>query len=220
MTPPRLEVLYEDNHLLAVNKPAGLLTQPSGTDRDNLEDWAKEWVRIEKNKPGAVYLHTIHRLDKPVSGIVLFARTSKALTRLNEHMRDRKVGRIYHALVDQVPKKKEATLTHCLRHRRLHAEVCAANDEGAKEAVLKYRVLKPLAGGVLLEVELETGRYHQIRAQLGTIGSPVRGDELYGSETKTEGGGIWLHHRSLTVTHPVTKAEIEIVAPYPSFWRR
>lgn len=219
MTPSELEVLYEDNHLLAVNKPAGLLTQPSGSERENLEDLAKEWIRIEKNKPGAVYLHTLHRLDKPVSGVVLFARTSKSLTRLNEHMRNRQVRRIYHAVVDPAPNKKEATLIHYLRHRRLHSDVCAAKDEGAKKAVLQYRVLKPLAGGVLLEVELETGRYHQIRAQFGAVGSPVRGDALYGSETKSRSGGIWLHHRSLTVTHPVTKQVIEIVAPYPGFWR-
>ena len=197
-----LEVLYEDNHLLAVNKAAGLLTQPSGTDRENLEDRAKEWIRIEKKKPGAVYLHTIHRLDKPVSGIVLFARTSKALSRLNEHMREKRVTRLYHAVVDVVPRKRQATLTHWLRHRSHHAEVCSAEDEGAKKAVLEYRAVESMAGGTLLEVKLDTGRYHQIRAQLGAIGCPVRGDTLYGSDTKASGGGIWLHHCCLLYTSP------------------
>jgi len=218
VTHPAVDVLYEDNHLLAVNKPGGLLTQPSGTDRDNLEDHAKEWVRVQKNKPGAVFLHTIHRLDKPVSGIVLFARTSKALTRLNEHMRSHRVGRIYHAVVDRAPKTKDGTLTHFLCHRRLHAEVGRPDDEGAKKAILHYRLIKAMAGGHLVEVELETGRYHQIRAQFGAIGCPVRGDKLYGSRTPST-RAIWLHHRAMTVTHPVTKKDIQIVAPYPGFWQ-
>ena len=218
MSEPALEVLYEDNHLLAVNKPAGLLTQPSGTDRPNLEDLTKDWVRIQKNKPGAVYLHTIHRLDSPVSGVVMFSRTSKALSRMNEHMRDRKIERIYHAVTHQRPPKKEATLTHYLRHCKLHAEVCKKDKDGAKEAILHYRVLQESNGQHLLELRLETGRYHQIRAQLGAINCPVLGDSLYGGSQSKRAKGIALHHHTMRIQHPVTKEALTVTAPYPGNW--
>ncbi len=204
-------ILFSDNHLLAVNKPAGLLTQDSGTGLRNLEDWAREWVRAEKNKPGAVFLNAVHRIDKVVSGVVLFARTSKALSRLNEEVRKRNVKKIYHVRVEGAPGKPAGKLEHWLSHENHRACVCKAGDKGAQRAVLSYRTLGP----GLLEVDLETGRYHQIRAQLAAIGCPIVGDAKYGSKTKTPNGSIALHSRELRVMHPTQKEWIRIEAPYP-----
>ena len=174
-------VLFEDNHLLAVNKPAGLLTQDSGTGLRNLEDWARDWVREDKNKTGNVFLNAVHRIDKAVSGIVLFARTSKALSRLNEDIRDRKCTKIYHTLVEGAPPDRSARLVHWLSHENHRAELCGEGGQGAQRAVLSYRTLKKSGNLTLLEVDLETGRYHQIRAQLAAIGCPIAGDIKYGS---------------------------------------
>ncbi|MCC7299844.1 MAG: RNA pseudouridine synthase [Verrucomicrobia bacterium] len=228
-----LEVLYHDNQMLAVNKPAGVLTQPSGTDKDNLEDRSKVWIKEAKNKPGNVFLHAVHRLDQVVSGIVLFACTDKALSRLNADMRAHKFTKIYHAVVSGTPPQKEGSLRHCLIHDDYRAEVAKEGNPDAKECLLDYRVITPggdtrpttsvgplsSAGGMtLLEIQLHTGRYHQIRAQLAAIGCPIVGDEKYGSTVKLSGGAIALHHARLTVIHPVSKAEIVIEAPYPSHW--
>ena len=166
-------ILYADNHLLAVNKPAGMLTQDSGTGLRNMEDWAREWVRVAKNKSGAVFLNAVHRIDKGVSGVVLFARTSKALSRLNEDIRKRNCRKIYHALVEKSPDQPVGELVHWLTHEHHRAEVCSEGDAGAQKAVLRYRALKMMGGLSLLEVDLETGRYHQIRAQLSAIGCPI-----------------------------------------------
>jgi 23S rRNA pseudouridine1911/1915/1917 synthase len=233
-----LDVLYHDNHLLAVNKPAGLLTQPSGTDKDNLEDRAKVYIKEVKGKPGNVFLHAAHRLDQVVSGIVLFACTDKALSRLNADMRAHKFTKIYHAVVSGAPPQTEGSLRHFLTHDDYHAKVTNEGDPDAKECLLDYRVIAPSVGRVpppggtspaegggptidemtLLEIQLLTGRYHQIRAQLGEIGCPILGDEKYGSKVNLPGGSIALHHARLTVIHPVTKEEIVIEAPYPAHW--
>ncbi len=209
-------ILFADNHLLAVNKPAGLLSQDSGTGLRNLEDWAREWVRVEKNKPGAVFLNAVHRIDKAVSGIVLFARTSKALSRLNEDIRKRNCKKIYHALVEGAPGKSAGELVHWLSHEHHRAEVCREGANGAQRAVLRYRTLKEVGKLALLEVDLETGRYHQIRAQLAALGCPIAGDEKYGAGQKAKGGKIALHHRRLEITHPTLKEAIVIEAPYPA----
>lgn len=241
-----LEVLYHDTQMLAVNKPAGLLTQPSGTDKDNLEDRSKVWIKEVKNKPGNVFLHAVHRLDQVVSGIVLFACTDKALSRLNADMRAHKFTKIYHAVTSGTPPKQEGSLRHFLIHDDYRAEVAKEGDPEARECLLDYRVLStplktsgsigranspsepPLCNGslgefalpkmTLLEIQLHTGRYHQIRAQLAAVGCPIVGDEKYGSKVKLPGGVIALHHARLTVIHPVSKAETVIEAPYPGHW--
>jgi 23S rRNA pseudouridine1911/1915/1917 synthase len=209
-------VLFADNHLLAVNKPAGLLSQDSGTGLQNLEDWAREWVRADKGKPGNVFLNAVHRIDRAVSGVVLFARTSKALTRLNEEIRSRNCKKIYHALVEGEPVKAADQLVHWLSHEHHRAEVCKEDDQGAQRAVLSYHALKKVGTLTLLEVDLETGRYHQIRAQLAAIGCPIAGDEKYGAVQKSQSGGIALHHRRLEITHPTLKTPVIIEAPYPT----
>ena len=213
-----LDVLYHDNHLLAVNKPSGLLTQPSGTDKDNLEERSKVWIKGTKNKPGNVFLHAVHRLDQVVSGIVLFACTDKALSRLNADMRAHKFTKIYHAVVSGAPPQTEGSLRHFLTHDDYHAKIANEGDPDAKECLLDYKVLKQSGENSLLEIQLHTGRYHQIRAQLAAIGRPIVGDERYGSKIKLPGGAIALHHARLTVIHPVTKEKIVIEAPYPSHW--
>lgn len=209
-------ILFADNHLLAVNKPAGLLSQDSGTGLRNLEDWSREWVRVDKNKPGAVFLNAVHRIDKAVSGIVLFARTSKALTRLNEDIRKRNCKKIYHVLVEGSPKKNSDKLIHWLSHENHRAKLCKEGQKGAQQAVLSYCMLKKVGKFALLQVDLETGRYHQIRAQLAAIGCPIAGDEKYGAKQKSKSGDIALHHRRLEITHPVLKEPVIIEAPYPA----
>lgn len=201
-------VLYLDNHVLVVNKPAGLLTQPTESCSDSLEERAKAYLKKRFEKPGAVFLHAVHRLDKPVSGIVLFARTSKALSRLQEQLRNRKIRKVYFALVDQEPKKKSGELKHNLLRGSYKTEVA---KEG-KEAVLHYEVV----GQNLLRVELVTGRYHQIRAQLAAVGSPIVGDKKYGSTKKFKNEGIALHHGEMLFSHPTTKEEISI-SSQPTF---
>jgi 23S rRNA pseudouridine1911/1915/1917 synthase len=216
-------ILFADNHLLAVNKPAGLLSQDSGTGLRNMEDWAREWVRTDKNKPGAVFLNAVHRIDKAVSGVVLFARTSKALSRLNEDIRKRNCRKIYHALVEGFPQKPSDKLMHWLSHEHHRAEVCRESDQGAQRAVLRYETLKRVDDMTLLEIDLETGRYHQIRAQLSALGNPIAGDQKYGAQQKSENGQIALHHRRLEVAHPTLKEPVIIEAPYPSgspWWAR
>lgn len=209
-------ILFADNHVLAVNKPAGLLSQDSGTGLRNLEDWAREWVRVDKAKEGAVFLNAVHRIDKAVSGIVLFARTSKALSRLNEDIRKRNCKKVYHVLVEGAPPKPSDELIHWLAHEHQRAEVCREGAKGAQRAVLRYKVLQLIGKLTVLEVDLETGRYHQIRAQLAAIGCPIAGDEKYGAKQKPEGSGIALHHRQLEITHPTLKTPVVIEAPYPA----
>ncbi|MCF7817799.1 MAG: RNA pseudouridine synthase [Kiritimatiellales bacterium] len=214
-------VLFADNHLLAVNKPAGMLTQDSGTGLPNLEDWAREWVRVDKAKAGSIFLNAVHRIDRAVSGVVLFARTSKALSRLNEDMRKRDCKKIYHALVEGAPSQSSAELVNWLSHEHHRAEVCREGDDGAQRAVLRYRTLKQVGDLALLEVDLETGRYHQIRAQLAAIGCPIAGDEKYGAKQVSINGGIALHHYQLEVNHPTLREPVVIQAPYPagsSWW--
>jgi 23S rRNA pseudouridine1911/1915/1917 synthase len=216
-------ILHADNHLLAVNKPAGLLTQDSGTGLRNMEDWAREWVRVDKNKEGNVFLNAVHRIDKAVSGVVLFARTSKALSRLNEDIRNRNCKKIYHALVEGVPETPSAELIHWLTHEHHRAEVCEEGEKGAQRAVLHYRTLKKVKNLTLLEVDLETGRYHQIRAQLAAIDCPIAGDEKYGASQPSKQGDIALHHARLAITHPTTREPVSIKAPYPDhsgWWLR
>ena len=206
-------VIYEDNHLLALSKPAGILTQPSPDESSSLETQAKAWLKQKYSKPGQVYLHAIHRLDKVTSGIVLFAKTDKALSRLNQKMRERAITKIYHAVISGQLPADEGVLCHNLKHARLHAEIA---DDG-KPAQLRYKVLKQAGGLNLVEVDLETGRYHQIRIQLAAVGCPVLGDERYGGQAYKP-GAVALHHRRMRFSHPVTGVELELEAPYPADW--
>ncbi len=208
-----LEILYEDNHMIVFNKPAGLATQPSLHHEEALETLAKEFIKVRDKKPGAVYLHAIHRIDAPVSGVVVFAKTSKALSRLQKSIRDKTVYKCYVGWVEGILKKKEGTL----RHFMLHGEHRALQG-GDKEALLSYKVLKEENGNSQLEILLDTGRYHQIRAQFSWIGHPLLGDTKYGS-TKSWPQGIALHHREFRVPHPITKEELTFIAPFLTAWK-
>jgi 23S rRNA pseudouridine1911/1915/1917 synthase len=203
-----VEVIYEDNHQLVLNKPAGLLTQPSGTEQDSLEAQAKLWLKSKYNKPGNVFLHAVHRLDKPVSGIVLFARTSKALSRLQEAMRQKQSIKQYVALVEGRFDKNAGSFEHFLIHDEHQARIASDKEEG-KLARLHYQVLQELNDLTVLEITLETGRYHQIRIQFATEGHPIVGDSRYGSRIAYRLGAIALHHHRLQIPHPVT-GEIQL----------
>lgn len=215
----KLEILYSDNHVLAVNKPAGLSTQVSDRHTESLEEFAREWVKKEFNKPGKVFLHTVHRLDRPVSGVVLFARTDKALSRLNASMREKKSEKIYLAAVSGRIAEESATLTHHHSHGNFKAKITAAPHKDSKPAVLHYERLGKSGELSLLLIRLETGRYHQIRAQLSFIGCPIAGDTKYGSKIKADGERIALHHREISFIHPTlqefTRVSAETPAVYP-----
>ena len=204
--------LFSDNHILLGDKPSGLCTQ------DGFDEMAKNWIKEHYNKPGSVFLEPIHRLDKPVSGLVLFARTSKALSRLQEQMRDRQIRKTYIALVEGNPPAKQAFLEHFLTHESYHARLADPSDPKAKRAYLHYHVIERKENLSLVEIELFTGRYHQIRAQFSLIGCPVLGDRKYGSKLSFSGTGIALHHSRLIFTHPVTKEEKEFHSPVPLSW--
>lgn len=207
--------IFEDNHLLVLNKPAGILTQPSGTEQISLETMAKEWIKTTYHKPGNVFLEAVHRLDKPVSGVVVFGKTSKALSRLNASVRDKKTKKIYVAWVEGVVEKDTATLEHFLVHRDFHAEVVDAKHPEGKLARLRYTILERKEERTLLEIDLETGRYHQIRLQLSAIGHPIIGDHKYGSRTSYAPDAIALHHSALQIPHPITQAIMTFEAPLP-----
>lgn len=209
------EIIYEDNHLLVVNKPAGLLTQPSGTTQENLEDYCKEWIKTTYNKPGKVFLEAVHRLDKPVSGIVIFAKTSKALSRLNLSMRNKELKKIYCALVEGTLQAEEGTLEDYLVHEEFKSEVVSINTPGAKLCRLHYKVLKHQGDVSLVEIQLETGRYHQIRAQLAAHGNPIVGDAKYKSHIPYAQNAIALHHSYIEFPHPTKEEIIKKSAPLP-----
>jgi 23S rRNA pseudouridine1911/1915/1917 synthase len=213
-----VEILYEDNHLLALNKPAGLLTQPSGKNEDSLESQAKAWIKQLKDKPGEVFLHAVHRLDKPVSGIVLFARTSKALSRMNEQMRGKGIIKVYHVVVTNDLPGQHGTLMHHLRHSRMKSVVASPGEPGSQQSLLTYRIIKHFQKIILVEVILDTGRYHQIRAQFAAGGFPILGDVRYGGEKWTLTDEIALHHKRMEFMHPTLNSVITIEAPYPLAW--
>ncbi len=198
-----MEVIFCDNHLLVVSKPAGLSTQLSLECSSNLTDLAKAWVKKKYQKSGNVFLEPIHRLDKPVSGLVLFARTSKALSRLQEMMRQRQIFKTYFAQVEGVLPKTEGTLEHFLVHDEYIARVVNPSHPQAKLARLHYKLLEEKQNCSYVEIDLETGRYHQIRVQFAQIGCPIVGDTKYGSSMGND--TIALHHGRLKFNHPVTK---------------
>lgn len=199
-------VLYEDNHLLALDKPAGWLTQPSGTSARNLEDEAKRWIKARDQKPGNVFLTAVHRIDAPVAGVVLFAKTSKALSRLQAAVRERRVKKTYHALVEGNMPVGQGTYEDYLVHADRCAEVALQGTPHAKLARLHYQVLDQSDTQSLLAIDLETGRYHQIRVQLASRGHPIRGDQKYGARTSWP-KGIALVHQQMTIPHPTREEE-------------
>lgn len=213
-----MEVLYEDNHLILVNKRAGEIVQFDKTGDTPLEEEVKRYLKERYHKPGEVFLGVVHRIDRPVSGVVLFARTSKALVRLNEMMQTRAVKKRYWALVCEKPPQQEETLIHYLfRDSRTNKTRCYPNPgKEAKKAILHYRLIGATQRYWLLEIDLETGRHHQIRAQLAAIGCPIKGDLKYGAPRSNPDGGISLHARNISFQHPVQNIPLSVTAPLPS----
>lgn len=216
-TKHNLQVLHQDNHLIIVNKRAGDIVQGDKTGDKPLSDVVKEYIKDKYNKPGNVFLGTMHRLDRPTSGIVIFARTSKALERLNKMLREKTIQKTYWAVVKNHPKKEKNTLTNWLKKNPKNNKSTAFAKEinGSKKAILHYKVVKKLDNYTLLEIDLETGRHHQIRCQLANIGSTIKGDLKYGSPRSNKNGSIHLHARKIEFIHPVNKEIISIISPLP-----
>ena len=212
------DILYEDNHLLVVNKHCGDLVQPDPSGESALEDRIKAFIKARDGKPGEVFLGVVHRIDRPVSGAVLFAKTSKALVRLNEMIREGRIRKVYWALTENRPEAESGELLHyILRDGRTNrSRAFDAPRPEAKRARLKYRMAGAGTNYTLLEVELLTGRHHQIRAQLAKIGCPIRGDLKYGARRSLPGGGISLHSRQVAFEHPVRREPVEVTAPVPA----
>jgi 23S rRNA pseudouridine1911/1915/1917 synthase len=219
-----MTVLYEDNHLLIVNKECGEIVQVDKTGDPSLEETLKQWLKDKYNKPGNVFLGVTHRLDRPTTGIVVFAKTSKALPRLNEMFKNGEMHKTYWALVKTPPKEEEGLLVHYLVRNEKQNKSYAYDTEkpDSKKAILHYRLIGKSDTFYLLEIDLKTGRHHQIRCQLAKIGSPIRGDLKYGFPRSNADGGISLHSRHLSFVHPVSKIEMEVTAPLPQndpVWR-
>ena len=217
-TPQNLQVLHEDNHLIIINKRPGDIVQGDKTGDMPLSEVVKEYIKIKYNKPGNVYLGVVHRLDRPTSGIVVFSKTSKALPRLNKLFREKDAKKTYWAIVRNAPPREQDILVHFMKRNPKQNKSYAHLKEipDSKKAMLDYRVLKKLDNYFLLEVDLHTGRHHQIRSQLSAVGSPIKGDLKYGFDRSNKDGSIHLHARELKFLHPVKKEEMRIVAPAPS----
>lgn len=217
-TSKNLHVLYEDNHLVIVNKRPGDIVQGDKTGDMPLSEVVKEYIAEKYNKPGAVYLGVVHRLDRPTSGVVLFAKTSKALARLNKMFVDRETKKTYWAIVKEQPPQASDQLIHFLKRNpkqnKSYAHIKEVPD--SKRGILNYKIVKSLDRYFQLEIVLETGRHHQIRAQLAALGCPIKGDLKYGFDRSNKDGSIHLHARSLSFIHPVKKEEITVMAPPPN----
>ena len=212
-----MTVLYEDNHLIIVNKDAGEIVQGDKTGDKPLSDIVKEHLKVKYNKPGNVFCGVTHRLDRPTSGVVVFAKTSKALTRMNHLFREGTVEKTYWAIVKERPPKEEDVLTHYLikNERKNKSTAHVTEKPRTKKAVLHYRLAAASRDYHLLEIDLETGRHHQIRVQLAKIGCPIKGDLKYGARRSNPDGSISLHARSVSFVHPVSKEPINVIAPVP-----
>jgi len=212
-----LQVIYEDNHIIIVNKRAGDLVQGDKTGDKPLNDIVKEYIKDKYKKPGNVYLGTVHRLDRPTTGLVIFAKTSKALPRLNKLFASKDISKTYWAIVKNQPPKTEDTLIHWLKknpkNNKSKANIKEVPD--SKKAILHYKISKKLDNYFLLEVRLETGRHHQIRAQLSSIGCAIKGDLKYGFDRSNKDASIHLHARQIEFVHPVSKEVLNIIAPLP-----
>jgi len=212
-----MNVLYEDNHLIAVNKTCSEIVQGDKTGDKPLSELIKQWLKEKYNKPGDAFTGVIHRLDRPVSGIVVFAKTSKALERMNELFRQGEVKKTYWAIVKTRPPQTEAELTHYLVRNEKQNKSYANDNEvrGSQKAILSYKLIAKSDNYFLLEIDLKTGRHHQIRCQLAKIGCPVKGDLKYGFDRSNKDGGISLHARRISFIHPVSKEVVTITAPVP-----
>ena len=212
-----LQILLEDNHLIIINKRAGDITQGDKTGDTPLSDVVKAYIKEKHQKPGNVFLGVVHRLDRPTSGAIIFAKTSKALERLNKMLRDKIIHKTYWAIVKTPPKKQGDTLVNFLKKnpKNNKSSVYTAEIEGSKKAILHYKTIKKLDNYSLLEIDLETGRHHQIRAQLSAIGCPIKGDLKYGFNRSNRDGSIHLHARKIEFTHPVSQEKISLTAPLP-----
>ncbi len=217
-TKHNLQVLFEDNHLIIINKRAGDIVQGDKTGDKPLSDVVKEYIKDKYNKPNNVYLGVVHRLDRPTSGLVIFAKTSKALERLNKMLREKEIHKTYWAVVKNKPSKEKDTLTNWLKKNPKNNKSTAFNKEtiDCKKAILHYKIIKELDTYFLLEIDLKTGRHHQIRCQLANIGSPIKGDLKYGFNRSNKDASIHLHARKIEFTHPVSKEKISITAPTPN----
>lgn len=211
------QILFEDNHLLVINKKVGQLVQGDKTGDESLLDSIKNFIKLRDSKPGNVFLGLVHRIDRPTSGLVIYAKTSKALSRLTQMVKNREIKKMYWAVVAKEMIPQSQRLVHYLKknEKTNKATVFTKPTEGAKEAILTYNIVKSLDNYLLLEIDLETGRHHQIRAQLSKNGTPIKGDLKYGSPRSNPDGGIHLHARKLEFIHPVTKENIEFTAPVP-----
>ena len=212
-----LEVLYEDNHIIVVNKKPGDITQGDKTGDPPLSDFVKAYIKKKYNKPGNVFLGTIHRLDRPTSGIVVYARTSKGLTRMNALFQKKEVKKTYWAVVEQKPSKSSGKLVDYLKknEKQNKSYVVDESTSGSKKAELSYSFVSSSDKYHLLEVDLGTGRHHQIRTQLASIGCIIKGDLKYGAKRSNKNASIHLHSRKISFVHPVSKEKIEITAPTP-----
>ena len=215
-----LEVLYEDNHLIAINKKSGDIVQGDKTGDPPLSDFVKTYIKKKYNKLGEVFLGTIHRLDRPTSGVVLYARTTKALTRMNEQFRNKEVEKTYWAIVNNPPPNNTGTLDNYLQKNQKQNKSYITKTSGGKHAVLEYKLLKKLDNFYFLEIKPKTGRHHQIRVQLANIGCIIKGDLKYGAKRSNKDASIHLLSQKLVFIHPVKKEPISIIAPAPidSIW--
>lgn len=218
-----MQVVYEDNHIIVVNKESGEIVQGDKTGDRPLSDTVKEYIKEKYAKPGNVFLGVVHRLDRPVSGLVVFAKTSKALSRLNEMFRNGEVSKTYRAITKNCPEKPEATLTGWMTRNEKQNKSYVYNREvpGAKKAMLHYRVIGASDNYTLLEVQLMTGRHHQIRCQLASIGCPIKGDLKYGAKRSNADGSISLMSHRVEFIHPVSKQKVCVEAPLPddTLWK-
>jgi 23S rRNA pseudouridine1911/1915/1917 synthase len=217
------QLLFEDNHLFIVNKLPGQLVQPDNSGDDSLEEQIKLFLKFRYNKPGDAFLGVAHRIDRPVSGAVVFAKTSKSLIRLNEMLKQHKLKKTYWAIVKNQPPQQESVLTNYLLRngKQNKTQVYNMPVDDAQVAELSYKIIAHSDKYFLLEIDLHTGRHHQIRAQLAYMGCPIKGDVKYGDKRTLPDGSICLHARKVEFIHPVTKADMNIIAPLPenSFWK-
>lgn len=216
-------ILFEDNHLIVINKKPSEIVQGDKTGDKTMPDTIKEYLKVKYNKPGNVFCGVIHRLDRPTSGAVVFARTSKGLERMNAQFREKETNKVYWAIVEQKPEKPLGILVHFLKKNETKNKSFVTDSEkgGAKEAILTYKLIASSERYHLLEITLETGRHHQIRAQLAAIGCFIKGDIKYGAKRSNEDGSICLHARRLTINHPVTKEVLTFTAgtPNSAIWK-
>ena len=221
MPHPIDRIIFIDNHLIAVTKPAGLLTQPDRNTDESLIDQTRQWIKEKYNKPNNIFLGLVHRLDRNVSGVVLFARTSKAASRLSKQFREGTPKKHYRAIVLGKLKEEHTTLVHYLRKEKsLRATVFPRETPTAKRSELSYEVINSLENKSLLEVSLSTGRFHQIRAQMAFIGHPIIGDVKYGAPEPLPNQEIALYAHKLVFSHPVSNEEITLTAPEPKTWEQ